>query len=65
MQRSDSNGRALEAFLDWFPVAYHEPYYKGYVDDDVASFLEEAGFRIEARDEVLFSKIVVARKPLG
>jgi ubiquinone/menaquinone biosynthesis C-methylase UbiE len=65
MQRSDPNGRALEAFLDWFPVAYHEPYYKGYIDDDLASFLEEAGFRVEARDDVLFSKIVVARKPLG
>jgi ubiquinone/menaquinone biosynthesis C-methylase UbiE len=65
MQRTDPNGQALEVFLDWFPVAYHEPYYKGYTHDDVAAFLEDAGFRVESRDHVLFSKVVVARKPLG
>jgi ubiquinone/menaquinone biosynthesis C-methylase UbiE len=65
MQRSDANGQALDVFLDWFPAAYHEPYYKGYATDEVGAMLEEAGFTVEARDEVLFSKLVVARKPLA
>ena len=64
MQRTDPNGRDLEVFLDWFPRAYHEPYYKGYVADDLGTLLEEAGFRVEARDHVLFSKVIVAKKPL-
>ena len=62
MQRMDPNGRALTAFLDWFPGAYHEPYYKGYTADDLAVILEETGFEVEARDYVLFSKVVVGRK---
>jgi ubiquinone/menaquinone biosynthesis C-methylase UbiE len=63
MQKMDPNGHALEAFLDWFPGAYHEPYFKGYVDDDLGLVLKDVGFVVEARDHVLFSKVVVARKP--
>jgi ubiquinone/menaquinone biosynthesis C-methylase UbiE len=63
MQRVDPNGHELEVFLDWFPVAYHEPYYKGYSHDDLAARVEQAGFRVTARDHVLFSKVVVATKP--
>ncbi len=65
MQRTDPNGRELEAFLDWFPRAYHEPYYKGYVEDDLAVLLEEAAFVVAAREPVLFSTVLVARKPLN
>jgi ubiquinone/menaquinone biosynthesis C-methylase UbiE len=63
MQRCDPNGKELEVFLDWFPLAYHEPYYKGYVDGDLADLLVEAGFRVTHRDHVLFSKLLVAEKP--
>ena len=65
MQRVDPNGKELEVFLDWFPTAYHEPYYKGYVDDDLAPVLEEAGFEILTHDHVLFSKLLVAKRPLA
>ncbi len=65
MQRSDANGRALEVFLDWFPAAYHEPYYKGYTGDDLGTMLGEVGFEVVATEEVLFSKVVVARNPLA
>ncbi len=63
MQRMDPNGRGLEGFLDWFPVAYHEPYYKTYVQEDLATLVEEAGFRVVSRDYPLFSKVIVAQKP--
>ena len=65
MQRTDPNAKDLLGFLDWFPVAYHEPYYKGYTKDDLAKLLAEAGFVVEKEEHVLFSKVVVARKPLG
>jgi len=65
MQRMDPNGRDLEVFLDWFPSAYHEPYYKGYTQDDLGALLAETGFERVAEEHVLFSKIVVARKPLS
>jgi ubiquinone/menaquinone biosynthesis C-methylase UbiE len=65
MQRMDDNGHALEAFLEWFPSAYHEPYFKGYIDDDLAMVLEDAGFQVQLSDTVLFSKVVVARKPMS
>ena len=65
MQRVDPSGKDLDVFLDWFPTAYHEPYYKGYVDDDLAPVLEAAGFEILAHDHVLFSKLLVAKKPLA
>jgi len=64
MQRMDPSGSELSVFLDWFPVAYHEPYFKGYVDDDLSVVLEEAGFRIEATEHPLFAKVLVAKKPL-
>ncbi len=65
MQRVDPNGRELEVFLDWFPAAYHEPYYKGYTQEDLGALVEEAGFRVVSRDHVLFSKVLVATRPLA
>jgi ubiquinone/menaquinone biosynthesis C-methylase UbiE len=63
MQRMDPNGKALEPFLDWFPKAYHEPYYKGYVEDELGAMFEEVGFKVAQRSYALTTKIVVAKKP--
>jgi len=30
LQRSDAQEYGLADFSEWFPAAYHEPYYKGY-----------------------------------
>ena len=54
---------ALRCFLERFPEVYHEPYFKGYVQDDLESLLAGCGFEIESSERHLFSKVVVARRP--
>jgi ubiquinone/menaquinone biosynthesis C-methylase UbiE len=60
-QLSDSSeiGDALQAF----PAGYHEPYYKGYLRDDLAALLAGCGFERATTEPFLVSKVVVARKP--
>jgi len=60
-QLADSG--ALEAVLRGFPAAYHEPYYKGYLRDDLAGIARECGFAVESSEPHLVSKVVVGRKP--
>jgi ubiquinone/menaquinone biosynthesis C-methylase UbiE len=60
-QRSDSP--ELAAYLDRFPAEYHEPFYQGYLDDDLAPLFAGAGFEIEEVRPFFLSKRVVARKP--
>jgi ubiquinone/menaquinone biosynthesis C-methylase UbiE len=60
-QLADSG--ALGAVLDGFPAVYHEPYFKGYLRDDLASVMSECGFAVEDSAPHLVSKVVVGRKP--
>lgn len=53
----------LEPVLNHFHAAYHEPYYKGYLRDDLAGLLAEAGFAVESSEPHLVSKVVVAHRP--
>lgn len=54
---------ALKDVLYSFPAAYHEPYYKGYIKDDLARVMRECGFTVESTEPHLVSKVVVGRKP--
>ncbi len=47
-----------------FPAAYHEPYYKSYLRDDLAALLRAGGFAVDAVEPHLVSKVVVGRKPV-
>ena len=60
-QLSDSAeiGDALAAF----PAGYHEPYYKGYLRDDLAALLEACELERAKTEPIPVSKAVVARKP--
>ena len=53
----------LAFFLGRFARDFHEPYYREYVEDDLAETLREAGFEIETVEPHFVSKVVVARKP--
>lgn len=53
----------IEPVLHLFHTTYHEPYYKGYMRDDLAALLGECGFAVESSEPHLVSKVVVARKP--
>jgi len=46
-----------DAMLDWFPVAFHEPYYASYLREDL-SRLFDTGFRQVARAPAYFSKVL-------
>ena len=59
-----SDSRKIEVFLKGFPAGYHEPFYGGYIRDDLAKMFAEVGFEIEESRPWLVSKAVVARKPL-
>jgi len=58
-----SDSAELGAVLHGFPVTYHEPYYKGYLRDDLAAVMTECGFEVEDSAPHLVSKVVVGRKP--
>ncbi len=60
-----SDSRELEPVLQAFPATYHEPYYKGYLRDDLADVMRECGFEVESSTAHLVSKVVVGRKPHG
>jgi ubiquinone/menaquinone biosynthesis C-methylase UbiE len=51
-----------DALLDYFPRAFHEPYYADYVRDDLDALFGEAGLRREGGDLAYFSKVATFRK---
>jgi ubiquinone/menaquinone biosynthesis C-methylase UbiE len=55
----------LTNILHWFPASYHEPYYKGYLRDDLAAIMEQCGFTVESSAAHFVSKVVVGRKKLA
>jgi ubiquinone/menaquinone biosynthesis C-methylase UbiE len=52
----------LADVLRAFPRDFHEPFYADYLEDDLAALLASAGFVVEAVEECLVAKVVVARK---
>jgi ubiquinone/menaquinone biosynthesis C-methylase UbiE len=58
-----SDSRELVSVLGDFHATYHEPFYKDYLDDDLAGLLGEAGFVVDSSEPHLVAKVVVARKP--
>jgi ubiquinone/menaquinone biosynthesis C-methylase UbiE len=52
----------LEREILAFPARFHEPYYLGYVKDDLAKRLTEAGLRATGTQLAFLTKIVTAEK---
>jgi len=53
---------SLAFFLGRFARNFHEPFYREYVEDDLAEALAEVGFEVEAVEPHFVSKVVIARK---
>jgi ubiquinone/menaquinone biosynthesis C-methylase UbiE len=51
-----------DALLQRFPMAFHEPYYTNYVDDDMDALFTEAGFEVSAVNRAFFSRVMVLRR---
>ena len=52
----------LAPFLDAFRRLYHEPYFKGYLRDDLTALMSEVGFESVRCEPAFVSKLVVATK---
>lgn len=51
-----------DALLQRFPMAFHEPYYTNYLDDDLDAVFTESGFTVEATERAFFSRLMVLRR---
>ncbi|GAB5467771.1 MAG: class I SAM-dependent methyltransferase [Rhodospirillales bacterium] len=47
-----------DGLLDYFPVAFHEPYYADYVRQDLEALFAKAGFRQESVEVAYFSRVM-------
>jgi ubiquinone/menaquinone biosynthesis C-methylase UbiE len=54
----------LEREILAFPSRYHEPYYMGYVKDDLAARVAEAGFEVKSSRLAFLTKLVIAQKQI-
>lgn len=57
-----ADSEAIRPALEGFPQAYHEPFYRDYIQDPLEALLEEVGFRVESSEAFAVSKVVSARK---
>lgn len=53
----------LAIFLESFASQMHEPYYRDYVQDDLAELVAEAGLRVGDVERTWLAKVLTARKP--
>jgi ubiquinone/menaquinone biosynthesis C-methylase UbiE len=60
-----SDSPELAGVLDRFAVDFHEPYYKGYLRDDLDAMLAEVGFAVESVETHFVSKLAIGRKSPG
>jgi ubiquinone/menaquinone biosynthesis C-methylase UbiE len=52
----------FDGLLERFPIGFHEPYYAGYLREDLTALLEGAGLQVVSEEPVFLSKRVVAVK---
>lgn len=57
-----SDSPALAEVLRAFPAFYHEPFYDGYLRDDLESLMEECGFEVVESRPWFVSKLVVGER---
>ena len=50
-----------DALLDYFPLAFHEPFYKSYLVEDLDRLMRP-GFTLEERSLAYFSKVLRYRR---
>lgn len=54
---------AYDALLDYFPRAFHEPYYRDYARTDLAALFADAGLALAESRRAYLSKVMTFRKP--
>ncbi len=54
-----------DGLLEYFPVAFHEPYYADYIRQDLDALFTSAGLTVERAERAYFSRLIVLTKPRG
>jgi ubiquinone/menaquinone biosynthesis C-methylase UbiE len=54
---------AMDGLLEYFPHGFHEPYYKGYLEWNLAEALNQAGFVKERETLAFLTKVTTWRRP--
>ena len=54
-----------DPLLEYFPLAFHEPYYDSFVRCDLHALFAEAGLSVSETHLAYLNKVVVVRKPKG
>jgi ubiquinone/menaquinone biosynthesis C-methylase UbiE len=62
-QTNDASDIAF--FLDAFHGMYHEPYFKGYLADDLEGAIAEVGLDVVASQPAFVARLVVGQKPMS
>jgi ubiquinone/menaquinone biosynthesis C-methylase UbiE len=52
-----------DALVEYFPLAFHEPYYAQYAREDLAALFAAAGLTLEESRVAYFAKVMTFRKP--
>jgi ubiquinone/menaquinone biosynthesis C-methylase UbiE len=61
LQKGDET--AYDAFLDRFPLNYHEPYYRSYIHEDFPAIGRQYEFKHQRNVKAFVSKVMVFDKP--
>ena len=62
LQEGDRAG--FDGLLQYFPQAFHEPYYADYTRQDLTGLFEDAGLCLGGIDLAFMSKVMVFEKPI-
>ncbi len=52
-----------DGLLEYFPVAFHEPYYADYIRQDLNALFTAASLKLERVERAYFSRLMVLAKP--
>jgi hypothetical protein len=52
-----------DGLLEYFPAAFHEPYYADYIRQDLPGLFARAGLTVERTERVHLSRLMVFAKP--
>ncbi len=53
---------ALDRMIEYFPVSFHEPFYRSYQKEDLPALFDAAGFTLEASRVAFLTKCLLFRK---
>lgn len=55
----------FDALLRYFPIAFHEPFFAGYLEQDLEAVFDAAGLKRESLELAHFSRVMTLRKTAG